>query len=222
MPNFTQISDYKHLWSEVGKLNPKPKGQHQIHVLLKEKQYLIPKRNSSLSRSLHNNKAKYSLVYCHTVKVSFKYVTSQSLMVGCICMTKQCMWRKSHERTFHTIDSFCDDVTGDEDSPHKGSVIWYSTSIATKVDIMTTCTFLWLSEIDHSFTFLHVVENQLIMIRIKSIQHDIDGLVQDCSISIANTLELLQSCTKPSIYNYLQLLRGLDMQLSTDYAVEYY
>ena len=26
------------------------------------------------------------------------------------------------------------------------------------------------------------------------------GLVQDCSNSIANALELLQSCTKPSIY----------------------
>ena len=29
---------------------------------------------------------------------------------------------------------------------------------------------------------------------------DIDGLVQDCSISTANALEILQSCTKPSIY----------------------
>ena len=28
---------------------------------------------------------------------------------------------------------------------------------------------------------------------------DIDGLVQDCSNSIANALELLQSCTKPLI-----------------------
>ena len=28
----------------------------------------------------------------------------------------------------------------------------------------------------------------------------VDGLVQDCSNPIANTLELLQSCTKPSIY----------------------
>ena len=27
---------------------------------------------------------------------------------------------------------------------------------------------------------------------------EIDGLVQDCSNSIANALELLQSCTKPS------------------------
>ena len=27
----------------------------------------------------------------------------------------------------------------------------------------------------------------------------VDGLVQDCSNSIANALELLQSCTKPSM-----------------------
>ena len=31
-------------------------------------------------------------------------------------------------------------------------------------------------------------------------QFYIDGLVQDCSNSIANTMELLQSCTKPSIW----------------------
>ena len=28
--------------------------------------------------------------------------------------------------------------------------------------------------------------------------YDIEGLVQDCNNSIANALELLQSCTKPS------------------------
>ena len=33
----------------------------------------------------------------------------------------------------------------------------------------------------------------------------IDGLVQDCNNSIANALELLQSCTKPSIYASLGL-----------------
>ena len=34
-----------------------------------------------------------------------------------------------------------------------------------------------------------------------------DGLVQDYSNSIAKAMELLQSCTKPSIY-CLQILRG--------------
>ena len=29
---------------------------------------------------------------------------------------------------------------------------------------------------------------------------DFDGLVQDCSNSSASAMELLQSCTKPSIY----------------------
>ena len=37
-------------------------------------------------------------------------------------------------------------------------------------------------------------------------KHHIDGLAQDCNNSIANSLELLQSCTKPLIlaswYNY--------------------
>ena len=33
---------------------------------------------------------------------------------------------------------------------------------------------------------------------------DISGLVQDCSNSIANTLDLLQSCTKPLIYNTIR------------------
>ena len=34
--------------------------------------------------------------------------------------------------------------------------------------------------------------------------YNIDGSVQDCSSSIANALELLQSCTKPSIcYNWM-------------------
>ena len=35
--------------------------------------------------------------------------------------------------------------------------------------------------------------------------HDIDGLVQDCSNSIANALELLQFCTKPSISSILNI-----------------
>ena len=30
----------------------------------------------------------------------------------------------------------------------------------------------------------------------------IDGLVQDCSISSALAMEILQSCTKPSMYSY--------------------
>ena len=33
--------------------------------------------------------------------------------------------------------------------------------------------------------------------------HYLDGLMQDCSNSIANALELLQSCTKPAICTYL-------------------
>ena len=37
-------------------------------------------------------------------------------------------------------------------------------------------------------------------IKSKLVLVPIDGLVQDCSISIANALEILQSCTKLSWY----------------------
>ena len=33
-----------------------------------------------------------------------------------------------------------------------------------------------------------------------------DGLVQDCSNSIANALDLLQSCIKPSIYFFVAIV----------------
>ena len=33
----------------------------------------------------------------------------------------------------------------------------------------------------------------------KGSENCIDGLVQDCSITIANAMEILQSCTKPSV-----------------------
>ena len=36
----------------------------------------------------------------------------------------------------------------------------------------------------------------------------IDAFMQDCSISIATALEILQSCSKPSIYYYLLWLTG--------------
>ena len=34
---------------------------------------------------------------------------------------------------------------------------------------------------------------------VKQLKGYVDGLVQDCSNSITNALELLQSCTKPSM-----------------------
>ena len=43
------------------------------------------------------------------------------------------------------------------------------------------------------------MEQQQIFGKFPNLEFIIDGLVQDCSNSIANALELLQSCTKPSI-----------------------
>ena len=43
-------------------------------------------------------------------------------------------------------------------------------------------------------------KHTLILVTQSHVKYHIDGLVQDCSNSIANALELLQSCTKPSIW----------------------
>ena len=48
------------------------------------------------------------------------------------------------------------------------------------------------------FDRTHNTLNELVYIYVHD---DIDGLVQDCSISIANVLDILQSCTKSSTYH---------------------
>ena len=45
--------------------------------------------------------------------------------------------------------------------------------------------------------------------------HNIDGLAQDCSNSSAKALELLQSCTKPSLC-WVLILRVMCCDFSTD------
>ena len=51
------------------------------------------------------------------------------------------------------------------------------------------------------------IKSHLNLISIGNLQYEyhIDGLVQACSNSIADALELLQSCAKPSIY-YISML----------------
>ena len=39
--------------------------------------------------------------------------------------------------------------------------------------------------------------------------YHVDGLVQDCSNSIANALELLQSCTKSSVSHFTETFHHL-------------
>ena len=50
----------------------------------------------------------------------------------------------------------------------------------------------------HFYIQWHTKLNLLFLTEFKA---HIDGLVQDCSNSIANALELLQSCAKPLIYD---------------------
>ena len=63
-------------------------------------------------------------------------------------------------------------------------------------DVNSPRQFLFLPAIVHrkTTTLCYVYLNKQV--------YYIDGLVQDCSNSIANALELLQSCTKPSIYDF--------------------
>ena len=46
--------------------------------------------------------------------------------------------------------------------------------------------------------YLYELQTQYI---VKMYSFDIDGLVQDCSNSSGLAMELLQSCTKPSMYS---------------------
>ena len=55
---------------------------------------------------------------------------------------------------------------------------------------------LWLTVINYLWDglqtiFMHHLQKTMVT------NHHFEGLVQDCSNSIANALELLQSCTKP-------------------------
>ena len=51
--------------------------------------------------------------------------------------------------------------------------------------------------------------------------YHLDGLVQNCSNSIANALELLQSCTKPSIWSLIQSNTVLMRSNITGYSVQH-
>ena len=67
------------------------------------------------------------------------------------------------------------------------------------------CVLLWLVSVDFTHT-LQGDRGNCIIASLSVKPHwrtrlNIDGFVQDCSISIANALEILQSCTKPSIYH---------------------
>ena len=44
-------------------------------------------------------------------------------------------------------------------------------------------------------------------------QHYLDGLLQDCSITIADALEILQSCTEPSVYGKVLSMLSMVMRM---------
>ena len=58
------------------------------------------------------------------------------------------------------------------------------------------------SKLVHVNKGIHVTKGKS-RIQNKAWPHHIDGSVQDCSNSSALAMELLQSCTKPSMYLYV-------------------
>ena len=67
----------------------------------------------------------------------------------------------------------------------------------TEISLIITCDELrWVTG---DTTYLNSPTNLMNQEQLYSLVH-IDGLAQDCSNSIANAHELLQSCTKPSIW----------------------
>ena len=60
----------------------------------------------------------------------------------------------------------------------------------------------WMSQVRHrqNVSYILSICCDKILFNVGIVRQNIDSLVQDYSNSIANALELLQSCTKPSIY----------------------
>ena len=84
----------------------------------------------------------------------------------------------------------CGEFTGHRwFSQHKGPVTWKMFSIGWRHQDQTQVPDEW-ALIYLLGSFKHFPLN-----------HHIDGLVQDCSISIANALEILQYCTNESIFS---------------------
>ena len=52
--------------------------------------------------------------------------------------------------------------------------------------------------VDSGNVFINIIQGYFI--GTGTVTRNIDGLVKDCGIAIANALEILQSCTKPLIY----------------------
>ena len=86
----------------------------------------------------------------------------------------------------HTSKHFLLKRNGFNDPIYKMSAVWsrnhfIQVTLSFRVHVVQGYSVAWTSE-HFTIVFLH---------------YYLDGLVQDCSISSANALEILQSCTKP-------------------------
>ena len=92
---------------------------------------------------------------------------------------------QSPQRSFLINDPLC-----------RGALVW--------MDSVYTGLMMWNHSIIFIAMFKQLIEKALnwpIIVNVQDVfaSHKINGLVQDCSNSIANAMELLQSCTKPLI-----------------------
>ena len=112
---------------------------------------------------------------------------------------------------------------------HDDSV--YSITFYTKISMVFMYVFLIIIYVNTMMqtTWLHCVPrvNQFLIVWLiymllllrwghRNLKHHIYGLVQDYNNSVANALELLQSCTKPSIcITYIEYAAGTLVQART-------
>ena len=80
--------------------------------------------------------------------------------------------------------------------------LWYSLHVTYYQCLLGWHFYVWYSLMYTSHKSASAIYMMLLFVLIvmPMFMVDVSGLVQDCSNSIANALELLQSCTKPSIY----------------------
>ena len=101
---------------------------------------------------------------------------------------KSMMWNTRHPGALIVVFIYCT-----ADKPHE-SHNWLPHAIALLSDLHINIMLWYFLRIYWQYTIVYIFSWFL--------YHYIDGLVQDCSISSALAMEILQSCTKPSIWYY--------------------
>ena len=142
------------------------------HLIKFHEQY-FPNHESSFSLAAYKRKR-----FMNKVKITVGVVT---LLVLCIILCIICLWRRYCKYHLDGLVQDCSNsIANTLQSCTKPSIC---VSFASGADIVF-CIILYMNilGLSHRYYKYHLI-----------------GLVQHCSNSIASTVDLLQSCTKPSI-----------------------